>query len=108
MKAILLSLLVIVLVGTGAALSGDEKCCKTCEAGYTKFYSIDTTYDRCGEACLKPNWGWIYKIFESGLFKAEGVDCASLGYTEYETTETHGSLWLAVTLDKHKKKNKIY
>ena len=42
---------------------------------------------------------------KAGLTKADvdvGV-CASLGYTEYEKTETHGIFSLKVTLDKYKK-----
>ena len=90
-----------------AIVAAEEKCCVECtNEGEIKYYSIATvlTYTRCGECCLDPDKYWIYHIFESGLLEAE-VDhpCEELGYTEYETTETHGAMGISVVLDKYKK-----
>ena len=53
---------------------------------------------------MNPDQYWIYHIFESGLTEAD-VDhpCYELGFTEYETTETHGAMAITMTLDKYKK-----
>ena len=91
-------------------LSNEEKCCDECtKEGEIKYYSIatgviDKTYVRCGECCMNPDQYWIYHIFESGLTEAD-VDhpCYELGFTEYETTETHGAMAITMTLDKYKK-----
>ena len=69
-----------------------------------KYYSIDKVFNRCGECCMDPDKYWIYHIFESGLTEAEVEHpCEELGYTEYETTETHGAMGITMTLDKYKK-----
>jgi len=82
------------------------KCCEACADGKEKFYSVDTKHDRCGECCMKPKLYWLYHLFESGLTKAEDENpCHELGYTEYETTEKHGFLFITSTLDKYKKPN---
>jgi len=83
----------------------EEMCCVTCTDETTKkYYSIDTIFNRCGECCIDPDKYWIYHIFEPGLKEAT-VDhpCYEEGYTEYETTETHGGMGITVTLDKYKK-----
>jgi len=82
------------------------KCCEKCSKGKEKFYSVDTKHDRCGECCMKPKLYWFYHLFESGLAQAEVENpCHELGYTEYETTEKHGFLFISSTLDKYKKPN---
>ena len=86
-------------------VSADEKCCEECTIeGEIKYYSIDKTFDRCGECCMNPDKYWIYHIFEPGLTEAT-VDnpCYENGYTEYEKTETHGAMGITMTLDKYKK-----
>ena len=81
-----------------------EKCCVGCPRDTAKYYSIDTAYDRCGECCINPKISFINKIFEKGLTLADGVTCESLGYSVYETTETHGLKYVfTATLDKYKK-----
>ena len=88
-----------------AAVVSDEKCCEACTVeGEIKYYSIDKIFNRCGECCMNPDKYWIYHIFESGLTEAEVEHpCEELGYTEYETTETHGAMGITMTLDKYKK-----
>ena len=90
--------------------SNDEMCCDECtKEGEIKYYSIatgviDKTYVRCGECCMNPDKYWIYHIFESGLTEAEVPHpCYELGFTEYETTETHGAMGITMVLDKYKK-----
>ena len=110
MKVILITLLGLVFVKIGGLVSDEtdiqnKKCCVTCKKeGEVKYYSIDTIYDRCGECCINPANYWIFKIFEPGLVKAEGKSCESLGYSEYENSETHSVFPISVTLDKYKKK----
>ena len=73
-------------------------CCVTCTDETTKkYYSIDTIFNRYGECCIDPDKYWTYHIFEPGLKEAT-VDhpCYEEEYTEYETTETHGGMGIAV------------
>ena len=88
-----------------AYAAAEEKCCEECtKENEIKYYSIDTLFNRCGECCMDPDKYWIYHIFESGLTEAEVEHpCEELGYTEYETTETHGAMGITMTLDKYKK-----
>ena len=88
-----------------AYAAAEEKCCEECtKENEIKYYSIDTLFNRCGECCMDPDKYWIYHIFESGLTEAEVEHpCAEFGYTEYETTETHGAIFITMTLDKYKK-----
>ena len=96
----------IILFLTVSCKELEPKCCVKCEKeNEQKYYSIDWLFNRCGECCLDPSQFWKFKIFEPGLTKADvdvGV-CASLGYGDYEKTETHGIFSLKVTLDKYKK-----
>ena len=96
---IIIALMLIVSVYT------TDMCCVECTVeGEKKYYSIDSIFNRCGECCMNPDKYNIYKIFEPGLKEAT-VDhpCYEEGYTEYETTETHGGMGITVTLDKYKK-----
>ena len=78
-------------------------CCKNCTApGEDKFYSIDTTANNCGEACMKPVYYPLYKVFEKNLERANGTDstpCRNSGYTLYKGTVTHGFGPIKMTLD---------
>ena len=101
MKGYIFALALILFVYVNA----EDKCCVECTNEDTKkYYSIDTIFDRCGECCIDPDYYWIYHIFEPGLTEAE-VDhpCEENGYSEYETTETHGAFGIEVTIDKYKK-----
>ena len=96
-------LLIFIILCTN--VSSEEKCCVECtQENEIKYYSIDKLYDRCGECCMDPDKYWIYHIFEPGLTEAT-VDhpCEELGYSEYETTETHGAIGITMTIDKYKK-----
>jgi len=95
-------LLIVLLISTVASKE-NKKCCTTCEVkGEIKYYSIDKIFNRCGECCLKPSLFWLYKIFEKGLTEADSeTPCEDLGYGNYETTETHGALFIKATLDKY-------
>ena len=87
--------------------TSEELCCQNCpDEGTQKYYSIDTSHDRCGECCMAPENFTIFKRFETGLTEAT-VDhpCHELGYTEYEITETHGAAGYYMTLDKYKKQD---
>ena len=88
-----------------AYVAAEEKCCEECtKENEIKYYSVDKVFNRCGECCMDPDKYWIYHIFESGLTEAEVEHpCEELGYTEYETTETHGAMGITMTLDKYKK-----
>jgi len=81
-----------------------EKCCvDACTAkGETKYFSIDTRFDLCGETCMKPFWFPVYHLFEKGLTRADEGDenpCLTLGYPKYLETVTHGAFGLYSTLD---------
>ena len=97
--------LVLLLALLFSVVASEEMCCVECTVeGEIKYYSIDSLFDRCGECCLNPDKYWIYHIFEPGLTEAK-VDhpCEESGYSEYETTETHGAMGITITLDKYKK-----
>ena len=95
------------LKGTRNIPSNEEpqpKCCvDECQTeGETKYLSIDTKTDLCGETCMNPFWFPIFKLFEKGLVKAEEGDnspCQTLGYPKYLETVTHGGFGLYSTLD---------
>jgi hypothetical protein len=68
-----------------------------------KYFSIDKLHNMCGECCMDPNDYWKYKIFESGLTRAEtNTPCSDRKYPTYDSTETHGALNLKMTLDLYK------
>ncbi|ORX82469.1 hypothetical protein BCR32DRAFT_326835 [Anaeromyces robustus] len=102
-----LNTLVLFVTLLFTTIASADKCCETCTAkGYKKFYSVDKIFNRCGECCMKPNKYWLYHMFEAGLLEAETENpCKELGFTEYETTETHGVLAIKMTLDKYRKPN---
>ena len=78
-------------------------CCRTCEPGKQKFYSIphpDAPGAECGECCLNPKLYNFWKLFEPKLLPGA---CAALGYTVYNSTETDGVPPLAVTNDRYTK-----
>ena len=104
MKVLLLYIIGFLLFTTVVSVE-EEKCCSKCtNEGEVKYYSIDKKYDMCGECCLNPKKFYLFKIFESGLTLAENENpCETLGYSSYEETETHGFLFLKVSLDKYKK-----
>ena len=104
MKALLLYIIGFLLFTTVVSVE-EEKCCSKCtNEGEVKYYSIDKKYDMCGECCLNPKKFYLFKIFESGLTLAENENpCETLGYSSYEETESHGFLFLKVSLDKYKK-----
>ena len=104
MKFFLIAFVVILFVTSGLASEENfEKCCTECPEGTVKYYSIDTKHDRCGECCLKPCLFYMFKLYEKGLTLANEITCESIGYSEYEKTESHGFLFLKATLDKYKK-----
>jgi len=83
--------------------SASGPCCQACDSGKEKYYSIPDTTDpnaECGECCLQPSRYSFWKLFEPKLLKG---DCASLGYTQYKSTETDGFPPLAVTNDRYVK-----
>ena len=99
-----LSLIALNALNNSNLSAKSGKCCVECPRDTAKYYSIDTKYDRCGECCINPKISFINKIFEKGLTLADGVTCESLGYSVYETTETHGLKYVfTATLDKYKK-----
>ena len=104
MKGFILCIIGLLLFTTVASVE-EGKCCSQCtNGGKVKYYSIDKKYDRCGECCLNPKKFFLFKIFESGLTLAENENpCETLGYSSYVETETHGFLFLKVSLDKYKK-----
>ena len=102
MKALLLYIIGFLLFTTVISVK-EKKCCSKC-VNEVKYYSIDKKYDMCGECCLNPKKFYFFKIFESGLTLAENENpCETLGYSSYVETESHGLLFLKVTLDLYKK-----
>ena len=82
----------------------EEMCCAdACTVeGEEKYYSIDTRHNMCGECCMDPKDYNKYHLFEPGLKKAEDGDtspCTTLEYPNYDSTVTHGSLNIKMTLD---------
>lgn len=76
-------------------------CCKACEAGKEKYYSVPSQKDpnpQCGETCITPSRYTFWKVFEPKLLKG---DCASHGFTKYVSTETDGVWPLANTNDRY-------
>merc|ERR1712166_896209 len=81
-----------------------EPCCKACSvAGQVKYFSVDTTHNMCGEACMKPSQYKLYKIFEPGLTLAtDNTPCADHKFHTYDSTVTHGFGPVKMTLDLYK------
>ena len=87
---------------TALQLQSDDSdmCCVTCSSPNEKFYSIDTTHNMCGEACMDPKDYWLYKIFEWGLEATDSnTPCHDHGYDVYDSTPTHGFGPITMTLD---------
>ena len=78
-------------------------CCLVCLPDKSMYYSIDTTTDMCGQTCINDNMYILYKLFEPGLTKADqNLICPKKGYEIYDSTVTHGFLFLKDTLDLYK------
>lgn len=78
-----------------------QKCCSACTPPLQKFYSVDTKHNECGECCMDPADYQKFKVFEPNLLPANGTSnvCASLGYSSFDETVTHGAFKLKMTLD---------
>ena len=86
---------------TSAVVNEFDMCCAgPCAGGLSKYYSIDTDQNMCGECCMEDSQYHLYKVFEPNLEKA-AVDspCAALGYATYDSTVTHGAPPITMTLD---------
>ena len=87
------------------ATTSADLCCVKCGVDDEKIkaFSVDTTMNLCGEACMMKKDYWKYHIFEKNLKLADdplGTPCADLGYTDYINTVTHGVPHIfAITLD---------
>jgi hypothetical protein len=90
------------------AAASIPQCCKTCEAGKDKYYSIPNPDEpdggECGECCLKPGNVKFWKLFEPKLLKG---DCATHGFTKYKSTEKDGVGPLSVTNDRYVKESSL-
>lgn len=84
-----------------AAAADDDKCCVgACEGDLSKYYSIDTRHNMCGECCMLDSDYNKYHLFEPGLTKADNDSpCLPLGFPDYDSTVTHGALNIKMTLD---------
>ena len=100
-----LLLLLIALVAVCRYVSAADQCCLSCDNyGEEKYYSIDKAHGMCGESCMNPSDYYKYKIFESGLTKADSnAPCLELGYSDYAKTETHGFFNLKMVVDLYSK-----
>ena len=77
-----------------------EKCCITCSGDKVKYYSIDDTYDKCGESCINPKEYNKFHIFEKNLKIAPNdTICSDIGYPTYYQTETHGFWPISIEVD---------
>eukprot|EP00294_Goniomonas_avonlea_P008849 CAMPEP_0114559610 /NCGR_PEP_ID=MMETSP0114-20121206/11013_1 /TAXON_ID=31324 /ORGANISM="Goniomonas sp, Strain m" /LENGTH=407 /DNA_ID=CAMNT_0001745091 /DNA_START=9 /DNA_END=1232 /DNA_ORIENTATION=+ len=80
--------------------AAENPCCSVCVAPQEKYYSVDTTHNMCGEACMNPHDFLLYKIFERNLEKApDDTPCASHNFRSYNSTVTHGFGPIKMTLD---------
>jgi len=98
MTLLLLSVSLGLAVANGAVAA---PCCKTCQAGKQKYFSIPHPEDansECGECCLEPRLFRFWKVFEP---KLQSGLCASQGYTQYTKTETDGVWPLEVASDRY-------
>jgi len=82
----------------------EDMCCvdECATVGQEKYYSIDTKHNMCGECCMAPADYPMYKRFEKGLTKAPDGDfspCTTLGFSDYDSTVTHGFASIKMTLD---------
>eukprot|EP01004_Peranema_trichophorum_P000706 NODE_10784_length_491_cov_28.274457_g10132_i0.p1 GENE.NODE_10784_length_491_cov_28.274457_g10132_i0~~NODE_10784_length_491_cov_28.274457_g10132_i0.p1 ORF type:complete len:129 (-),score=18.06 NODE_10784_length_491_cov_28.274457_g10132_i0:103-435(-) len=78
-----------------------DPCCHNCTLPKVKYYSIDKTFNQCGECCMDPKDYPKFKIFEPGLTLAtDNTPCSDHNYGKYVKTETHGIPGiLSITLD---------
>ena len=89
------------------AESSGECCVGACKPPLEKYYSIAKDlfgHVNCGECCMDPKDYKLYHFFEKNLTKAnDDFFCKHQGYTEYESTPTHGFGPIKMTLDLYKK-----
>jgi len=91
------------------SLLGDGKCCvgKCTTPGEEKYWSIASGIlgkQHCGEACMKPSDYNLYHFFEKNLTKSDSyTPCHDFGFTEYDSTPTHGFGPVKMTLDLYNK-----
>lgn len=77
-----------------------DKCCVTCTGEKVKYYSIDDTYDKCGESCINPKEYNKFHLFEKNLTLApNNTICSDIGYSTYYNTETHGVWPISIVVD---------
>lgn len=77
-------------------------------SGESKYFSIDTKFNMCGECCMKPASYSLYKVFEPNLLAASTANpCADKGYVNYRHTVTHGVYPLSMTLDMYAQPAKL-
>jgi len=80
-------------------------CCQNhcADPSQAKYYSIAKSMHgvpHCGEACMDPKNFKLFHVFEPNLTKAENDSpCKEFGYTEYDSTATHGAGPISMTLD---------
>ena len=96
-------------VVTTVSLAVSDPLAKCCEGnctvvGQEKYWSIAESIlgkQHCGEACIDPSDYAKYHRFEKNLtLSTVGVSpCAVFGFTEYDSTPTHGFGPIQMTLD---------
>ena len=88
---------------TTKASDGGQCCVGACkDSGKNKYFSIADDYGPwlCGETCICDSFYPIFHIFEKNLTKAtDSFVCKDAGYTQYNSTVTHGGGGLDCTLD---------
>lgn len=81
----------------------DTRCCVACPAGKSKYSSVDTANNQCGESCIKDSEFWLYNVLLKNLTKATNdTPCADLKYGKYVETETQGVYSVTVEVDLYK------
>jgi len=85
--------------------AAEKPCCqgKCLAAGKEKYYSLAKSLFgtlHCGECCMDPSKYNEFHFFEKNLTKATSDSpCKDFGYTEYDSTATHGFGPVSMTLD---------
>lgn len=82
-----------------------KPCCQghCADSSKAKYYSIAKSLfgkAHCGECCMDPKKYNLFHFFEKNLTKADNDSpCKVFGYTEYDSTDTHGFGPVSMTLD---------
>lgn len=81
--------------------SVDSPCCFQCPNNTLKYYSIDTTTNRCSETCLPDHLYSFYSYFKPEFIHDSHTfyPCYTYGYTRYNITNRYNIWHIKIEFD---------